>query len=192
MLREVLVLTIVGAGVPCIAGAQDKPDARVIAEAVSALPEPLRAGAEVRAFRGGELVKVRDGTSGMICLGDDPSQEGWHVACYHQDLEPFMARGRELRAQGVTGRAAIDSVRQAEIESGRLLFPDGPTALYSLFANEGIFDPATGEAEGARGLYVIYMPYATEASTGISAVASRERPWLMFPGRPWAHVMIPR
>ncbi len=191
MLREVLVVTVVAAGVPCIADAQDQSDARLIAEAVSALPEPLRAGAEVRAFRGGELVKVRDGTNGMICLGDDPSQDGWHVACYHKDLEPFMARGRDLRARGVTNRATIDSVRAAEIETGNLEFPDHPTALYSLFANEGIIDPATGEAE-ARGLYVIYMPYATEASTGISAVSSRERPWLMFPGKPWAHVMIQR
>ncbi len=192
MLRTVFGMTVLGLGVPCLAVTQEKSDDRVIAEAVSALPEPLRAGAEVRAFRGGELVKIREGSNGLICLGDDPTQEGWHVACYHRDLEPFMARGRELRAQGIAGRAAIDSVRAAEIESGKLTFPKGPTSLYSLFAREGTFDPATGEAEGARGLYVIYMPYATEASTGLSAVASRERPWLMFPGKPWAHVMIPR
>ncbi len=192
MLIEVLVLTLVSAGVPRIVYTQDQPDARVIAEAVSALPQPLRAGAEVRVFRGGKLMKVRDGTNGMICLADDPSQEGWHVACYHESLEPFMARGRELRSQAVTSRAAIDSVRQAEIESGVLEFPNHPTALYSLFADRVVFDPASGEAEGARGLYVIYMAYATEASTGISAVSSRERPWLMFPGKPWAHVMIPR
>lgn len=175
-----------------LACAQDEPGERVIAEAVSALPEALRAGATVREFQDGKLVTVREGSNQLICLGDDPAREGWHVACYHEDLEPFMARGRELRAQGITDPAAIDSARLAEIESGKLKFPDGPTALYSLFGEDGSFDPATGTAEGAQGLYVLYLPYATEASTGISTVSSRERPWLMLPGKPWAHVMIVR
>jgi hypothetical protein len=103
-----------------------------------------------------------------------------------------MARGRELQAQGVTARPEIDKIRQAEIELGELEFPKGPTTLYSLFADEGAFNASTGEAEGAGGLYVIYVPYATEESVGVSAVSSRDRPWLMFPGKPWAHIMIVR
>jgi hypothetical protein len=89
-------------GLPQIASAQSKSDDVEIAEAVSALPEPMRAGATVKAFRDGKLVTVREGSGAMICLGDDPEKEGWHVACYHKGLEPFMARGRELRAQGIT------------------------------------------------------------------------------------------
>jgi len=177
---------------PAVADAQEEPDTRVIAEAVSALPAPLRAGAEVRAHRGGELVTVRAGRNGMICLADDPADDRWHVACYHEDLEPFMARGRELRAQGITGRAQIDSIRQAEIESGALPFPDHPAALYSWFGDHTVFNAATGEAEGARGLYVIYLPYATAAETGLPVESARDRPWLMFPGKPWAHVMMSR
>lgn len=177
---------------PHDASSQAKTDDREIAEAVSALPQALRDGATVRAIRQGRLVTIRVGTNGLICLGDNPAEERWHVACYHESLDPFMERGRALRAQGVTERAAIDSIRMAEVEAGRLSMPSQPTALYSLFANDGVFDPASGEAAGARGLYVIYMPYASEATTGISAVPSQERPWLMFPGKPWAHVMISR
>ena len=189
----VLVLVMAGlAFFPRLAAPQEGSNETVIAEAVSALPEPLRDGATVQAFRAGRLATIREGTNGLICLGDDPARDGWHVACYQESLEPFMARGRELRAQGVTDRSAIDSVRLAEIESGNLEFPDGPATLYSLFADEVAFKPATGEAEGARGLYVIYVPYATEESIGISVVSSRERPWLMFPGKPWAHIMITR
>lgn len=190
---RILVLVAIGLmAVPQVAAPQEKSDDLVIAEAVSALPEPMRDGAAVMAHRGGELVMVRKGSNAMLCLGDDPAREGWHVACYQKDLDPFMARGRELRAQGVTERPEIDKVRAAEIESGKLEFPDGPAALYSLFAEEGAFNATTGEAEGAQGLYVIYVPYATEESVGISVVSSRERPWLMFPGKPWAHIMIPR
>jgi hypothetical protein len=180
---------VILAGLAC---AQAKSEPQIIAEALSALPEPLRDGATVLAFRNGELVTLRKGGGQMICLGDDPAREGWHVACYHSDLEPFMARGRELRAQGITDRAAIDSIRLAEIESGALPFPDGPRALYSLFADGEAVDPETGEAQGARGLYVLYVPYATEASTGMPTAPSGERPWLMDPGRPWAHLMIRR
>jgi hypothetical protein len=177
---------------PLSALPQDVIDEREIAEAVSALPQAQRDGATVRAFRGGALVTLREGSNGLVCLGDDPARDGWHVACYHESLDAFMARGRELRAAGVTNRAAIESRRLAEIESGELDFPDGPAALYSLSGEEGSFDPVTGEAEGVRGLTVIYLPYATEASTGISMEGSRDRPWLMAPGKPWAHVMISR
>ena len=104
----------------------------------------------------------------------------------------FITTLHRLRARGITERPEIDRIRLAEIESGELAFPDGPAALYSLFANDGAFDASTGEAEGARGLYVIYVPYATEESLGISAVSSRDRHWLMFPGKPWAHIMIQR
>ena len=172
--------------------AQETSDSRAIEEAVSALPEAMRGAAEVRLFKDGELATVRSGSNGLICLGDDPRDERWHVACYHESLEPFMARGRQLRAQGVTSRAAIDSIRGAEIESGKLAFPTGPTALYQLSGEMGSFNYETGEAEGANALYVLYLPYGTEASTGISTVPSQARPWLMAPGEPWAHVMISR
>ena len=192
MLR-VCVLSVVGLVVFAgFATPQETPEVQRVAEAVSALPEPLRADAEVRLFNNGELVTVRSGGNGLICLGDDPGDERWHVACYHASLEPFMARGRQLRAQGITERAAIDSIRSAEIDSGKLEFPAGPVALYSLTGEKGSFDPVTGEAEGAAALYVLYVPFGTEASTGISTVPSRARPWLMAPGKPWAHVMISR
>ncbi len=138
----------------------------------------------------GTLALLREGTNVMLCLTDDPTREDWHVACYHRDLEPFMARGRELRGEGKT-RAEVDQVRSAEIESGALALPKEPRALYSLTGPPDSFDPETGSVRKASQLYVIYLPYATESGTGISAQASRERPWLMFPGTPWAHLMIP-
>ncbi len=98
----------------------------------------------MKAYRDGSLVTIREGENGLICLGDDPADDRWHVACYHEDLEPFMARGRELRAQGITGRAQIDSIRQAEIESGELAFPDHPAALYSWFGRRERLQPGDG------------------------------------------------
>jgi hypothetical protein len=170
--------------------AQEPSAEQQIAGAVSPLPENLRDGAAVLGYRGRGLVSLRAGDNAMICLADDPAEVGFHAACYHEELEPFMARGRALRAEGHQ-RPAIDSVREAEIEAGTLAMPREPRALYSLSSDQE-YDPAGGVPTDASGLYVIYMPYATEQSTGISATPAGDRPWLMFPGKPWAHVMISR
>jgi hypothetical protein len=173
-----------------VAGAQVPPPAVQISGAVSALPESLRAGATVLGYSNyHRLVTLRQGTNAMICLADDPSQRDWHVACYHKDLDPFMARGRELRQLGAK-RAQIDSVRLAEAKAGTLKMPDHPSALYSLFGSGDNVNAQTGIAAGAEPLYVIYLPYATAETTGLPTLPGGGKPWLMYPGMPWAHVMI--
>jgi hypothetical protein len=177
--------------VPSILPAQDKPEDRQIADALSPLPDTLRAGARVLGYRAGKLAVIRSGSGEMVCLADDPAEKGFNVACYHRALEPFMALGRELRAQGLA-RPGIDSARLAAATAGTLEMPGQPAALYSLRHPDDAFDPRGGVPPETAGLYVIYMPYATEATTGISTVPARDRPWLMYPGAPWAHVMISR
>jgi hypothetical protein len=100
-----------------------------------------------------------------------------------------MAKGRELRAEGTTDRAAIASLRESAIRSGALEMPGGPAALYSLFGSEGAFDHSTGTVSEASALTVVYVPYATAESTGLPTEADAG-PWLMAPGKPWAHIMI--
>lgn len=167
--------------------AQEKSEPQQIGEAVSALPEDLRDDAGVLGYRGAELVTLRPAVNGMLCLADDPSDDRLHVACYHESLEPFMARGRQLRDEGKT-RAEVQEARLAEIEAGTLPVPERWAALYTLTG--GTFDPQSNTITGGRGNYVIYVPYATQATLGISEQPSRDRPWLMNPGTPWAHVMI--
>jgi hypothetical protein len=140
----------------------------------------------------GEVVTLRQGTNNLICLADDPKQKGFSVACYYKDLEPLMARGRELRAQGVTGEQ-VDSVRFREAKSGKLKLPTEPAMLYSLTGDRDAYDAATKSAPKARPLFVVYMPNATSQSTGLSAVPAQGTPWIMFPGTPKAHIMfVPR
>ena len=166
------------------------PAARQIAAAVSPLPLPLRANATVLGYKAsGKLVTLRRGSNDMVCLADDPSQKMYHVACYHRALEPFMSRGRELHARKLS-REAIDSIRLADVKSGRYAMPSKPAALYQYFAPRDSVDAATGVVNGASYLYVVYMPYATPASTGLSANPVDGGPWIMYPGKPWAHIMI--
>lgn len=163
------------------------PKDQQIAAAVLPLPAEQRASARVLGYGAdGKLGVLREGKE-MVCLASDPAQERFHVACYHESMEPFMARGRALRASGVTGDQ-VDSVRFREARAGTLKLPTGPAMLYSLTG--GAFDPATNAAPGARFLSVAYIPNATAESTGLSAKPLTGAPWIMFPGTPKAHIMF--
>lgn len=166
------------------------PDKQIIA-ATSTAPADLRDGAKVLGYnRDGELVTLREGTNELICLADDPKQERFHVACYYKELEPFMVRGRQLRREGKSREEVMETRRQ-EIDSGKIPWPQKPMALYSLTGSGDGFDYSTGKLRAAGPLYVVYIPYATEESTGIATrPASKGAPWLMDAGKPWAHIMI--
>ena len=162
-----------------------------IKAAVSAAPADMRAGAKVLGYNpDGELVTLREGSNDLICLADDPMVDRFHVACYYKELEPFMERGRQLRREGKT-REEVQAARKQEIESGDLPWPEKPMALYSLSASENGYDYSSDQLKSASPLYVVYIPYATEESTGITTKPEGEgAPWLMNPGDPWAHIMI--
>lgn len=188
------LLVLLGWTTPLMAVAQNgtiAPVAEQIAAAVLPLPSEMRASATVLGYGSdGKLGVLRKGNGGMTCLARDPKAAAFHVACYHDSMEPFMARGRELRASGVSG-TQVDTVRFREAKAGTLKLPNQPASLYSLTG--GTFDAKTGTAPGARWLYVVYVPYATTASTGLSDKPQEGAPWIMFPGTPKAHIMfVPR
>jgi hypothetical protein len=172
-----------------IAVAADVPPVAVqIAGAVLAAPAELRDGAAVLGFDAqGARVQVREGKNELICLASDHSKTTFEVDCYHKDLEPFMARGRELLEQKVTG-AKRNEIRFKEIQEGKLRMPKEPRTLYVLTGSA--FDPATGKVQDYYLRWVIYIPFATPQSTGLSTKASDGAPWLMLPGTPGAHIMI--
>ncbi|TYP93823.1 hypothetical protein LX73_1536 [Fodinibius salinus] len=162
-----------------------------VAAAVSAAPDEMQSGTAVLGYKdSGKLIQLREGSNKLICIADKPGDDEFHVACYHKDLEPFMKRGRELRAQGLS-TAKVDSLRRAEVKAGKLELPRKAMALYSLTASKGSYDYETGTITNASPLYVIYVPFATSTTTGLSEKpASKGAPWIMEPGKPWAHIMV--
>ena len=172
-----------------MAAAADVPSAQVqIAGAVLAAPVELREGAAVLGYDAqGARAQLREGKNEMICLATDPTKTTFNVACYHKDLEPFMARGRELLAQKVTG-AKRNEIRFKEVEDGKLAMPREPRTLYVLTGTS--FDGASGKVQDPYLRWVIYVPFATPESTGLSTKGSDGAPWLMSPGTAGAHIMI--
>lgn len=174
---------------PAPAAAPIPPAEQQIAAAVLALPAEMRDGATVMGYQeAGKLVVLREGTNGMHCLALYVTRPDFHVACYHKSLEPFMARGRALRAEGVKGEK-VDSVRFKEIKRGKLKMPK-QGSLYTLTTKKENYDAATNKVSTAGLLTVLYVPGATTESIGITSTPRAEGPWLMFPGTPKAHVMM--
>ncbi len=159
--------------------------------AILAAPEDKRAGAMVYGYNAkGEFVVLRKGSNEIICLADNPNQKGFSVSCYHKDLEPFMARGRELKDAGKTTQETFD-IREAEAKSGKLVMPKHASNLQVYSATEENYNAATGVVTKGSFRYVVYIPWATAESTGLPLKPEAPgMPWIMNPGTHRAHIMI--
>ncbi|HNP18667.1 MAG TPA: hypothetical protein PKL31_09555 [Fulvivirga sp.] len=177
---SLFIVTVAFININCEAQVINKEEQ--ITAAVQAAPEEKRAEATVMGYNEeGALVTLRTGTNEMICLADDPSKEGFSVACYHKDLEPFMARGRALQLEG-KNHGEIFTIREKEAKEGTLKMPNHPTTLHVL----------SGEDQATANLrYVVYIPFATQESTGLPIrPLVPGGPWIMDPGTHRAHIMI--
>ncbi len=174
------------------ATAQKIPSQEVqIKGALLAAPQTLGEDATVYGFdEKGAFKVLKKGSNHMICLADDPAKEGFSASCYHQDLEPFMARGRALREEGKDFQE-ITSIREEEVKSGKLKMPADGSTLFVFYAPKEAYNMETGEVRNGSFRYVVYIPYATPETTGLPLSPSAPgMPWLMDPGTHRAHIMI--
>jgi hypothetical protein len=144
-----------------------------ISTAIMAVPELEHENATVIGCeKGRELTGIRQGANDLICLADDPSGKRFSIACYHESLEPFMSRGRELKKQGKSSEE-IFNIREEEAKAGTLEMPKH--ALLNVLI--GQVNEATKQVEKTHLRYVYYIPFATFESTGLPLA-------LISPGAP--------
>lgn len=158
-----------------------------IKTALMAVPQDYKDGVTVYGYdTHGNFVTLRKGANDYIAIADDPEKERFSTAAYHKDLEPFMARGRELKAMGKEAQEIFD-IREEEVKAGKLKMPDKAT----LCVFTGKVNPGTKEIENPYVRYVFYIPFATGASTGLPTTPTPPgHAWLMNPGTHRAHIMI--
>jgi hypothetical protein len=186
MRRIALSIAFLAVAVPACAE-QGMPPETQIALAVQAAPESMREAARVQGYDArGNFTELRVGSNELICMAPNPEADGFEVSCHHAGLEPFFARGRELRVSGIDGQERTQA-RWSEFEAGTLPIPAGSTNYIMTGAG---FDPVTHEVQGGFLRWVIYTPMATPESTGLPTQGSEGAPWLMFPGTPGSHIMI--
>lgn len=162
-----------------------------ITSAVLAAPKEAREGAKVYGYNDkGDFVTLREGNNNFICIADNPAKNGFQVVAYHNSLEPIMSRGRELATEGKS-RKEKEKIRAKEAKSGKLLLPQSPATLHIFYGENGFFNTETNNIEGTKYRYVVYIPYATQETTGLNLKPNQSsHPWLMFPGKYNAHIMI--
>lgn len=158
-----------------------------VAEAIRPLPDDLQAGATVVAYdpKTGERNVLRQGTNMMECQPKSPA-DGF-TRCYHKSLAPRRDLEAKLRAQGKTAEEVSAAVAEAT-KAGTIKAATYGMMSYRLSDDKGRIQK----------LWVMSVPNATPDTIGVSTSSQREDallgkglPWLMLPGTPGAHVMIP-
>ena len=187
-MRHVIVaLTMITLSGPVIA-AEDQPAtvSQKIAEAVQILPEDLRAGATVVTYDAstGDRKVLRQGTNFIEC---QPRMADGFERCYHKSFGPRRDLEAKLHAQKKTD-AEIREAVAAAVKAGTL--PEPAKAMMSYRGYD--------KADRIQNLWVMSLPNRTPESVGVSTASQRDAalaghglPWMMLPGTPGAHIMIP-
>ena len=151
-----------------------------IEQAVLALPESLREGATVIRFEEGRQIILRAGDNGLFCRVDDPDSPGIALWCYPRAHDEYARRWYQLAADGMAARD-VDAQIADEIKAGEIEWPPG-------IVNYNLRGP---NLDNAVSTTVIYVPFATGADLGIQEERDFHRPWLMYAGTAFAHIMMP-
>ncbi|MDQ6481844.1 hypothetical protein [Dyadobacter sp. LHD-138] len=159
--------------------------------ALQAAPADKKDSAMVYGYSSaGQFVILRKGLNDMVCLADNPKQKGVYINCYFKELEPFMARGRELNAERKTYKQKMDT-RELDVKNGKVLMPKQPTTLFAYWGSDEALNTETGELKDAQRRYVVYIPFATSKTTGLPNKPDVPgMPWIMDEGTHKAHIMI--
>lgn len=157
-----------------------------IAEAIKPLPEDLKAGATVVTYDAatGARQLLRQGTNQIEC---QPKAPDGFVRCYNKALAPRRDLEAKLRAEKKTDEQISAAVAEAQ-KAGTI-----PRPQFGMMSYRYSDDP-----KRIKLLWVMSVPNATPEMLGVSTVSQRDaalkgagQPWMMLPGTPGAHIMIP-
>lgn len=196
-MKKLFSLLLIFAIIPMACQEEKKPVVEIlpadiqIKTAVLPAPEADKEGAKVYGYNEkGEMVVLREGTTNLVCVADNPNKEGISVACYSAALEPFMKRGRELTAEGKDTKEKRE-IQGAEVAAGKWQMPIVPSMMYVYYGSDDAYNKTTGELTDGQYRYVIYTPFSTAQSTGLPTKPHEKgMPWLMDPGTFRAHIMV--
>lgn len=170
---SVVMLTVV----PSAYAAPPKTDAQMIVNAVSAAPKAVGSGASVVAMdKNGQMRTLREGKNGFVCMPDNPSTPGddpmctdkngfaWAHAWMSRQTPPSGQVGLIYMLRGGSDASNTDPHATAPAKGGKWV-DTGPHVMIV----------------GATQM----MPaYPQEPGDGRS-------PYVMWPGTPYEHLMVP-
>jgi hypothetical protein len=152
-------------------------DAQKIANAVTAAPSFISEKATIEEWRDGKAVTLRASSSGWTCMPTDPAKEGNEPMCLDEEWTSFM-HAHSTKATPHVKRVGV----------GYMIAPGGaPTSNTDPFAkqatpdNEWAYDPP----------HVMLLVTDPRELKGMPTKRQSGGPWVMWAGRPYAHVMVP-
>jgi len=183
MKKILIVAALLSAASLAPALAQTMSKDELIAQAVSAAPEELRAGATVVNYDAkGDPVVLRQGTNDIVCTPNQ-NKDNYSVSCYAKILRAQRDLQAKDKAMGKDPKATAADV-QAAMASGQLPKVPVGTTMYSLSGRNQAM---------ARGMWVVLVPGMTAAESGLpTKPTAAGTPWLMRAGTPGAHIHIPQ
>src|SRR5580704_17072899 len=157
-----------------------------IAKAVLPSPEDLRTDATIYVYDAkGDRKILRPGINMVECMPKDP--ETGFTRCYNKitaDRRDFEAR---LQAKKMPEKEIVAAMDKATKEGKIKPAPYG--VINYRYSDDD---------KRIKLLWIMSVPNATPEMTGVSTVSQRDAalkgkglPWMMLPGTPGAHIMIP-
>ena len=186
MQKFIVVAAVVVLSSPLVTTVQSQTTDARVAEAVQVLPEDLRAGATVVTYdpATGARKVLRQGTNFVEC---QPRMDDGFTRCYNKALAPRRDLEAKLKAEKKTDKEIQEAVAAAT-KAGTLKTPANGMMSYRGY----------DKRDRIQKLWVMSLPGATPQTAGVSDVSQRDAalegkglPWMMLPGTPGAHVMIP-
>jgi hypothetical protein len=186
MKKSIGVLAVLAIASPWATAAYAQSVEAQIAEAVSILPEDLRAGATVVTYdpATGARKVLREGTNFLEC---QPKGADGFERCYNKSLAPRRDLEAKLRAEKKTPEQIAEAVAAA-VKAGTL--PPSPKGMMSYRGYD--------KSDRIQKLWVWSTPNSTPEAVGVSTASQRDAaikgeglPWMMLPGTPGSHIMIP-
>jgi hypothetical protein len=186
MKKSIGVLAVLAMASPWATAAYAQSAEAQIAEAVAILPEDLRAGATVVTYdpATGARKVLREGTNFLEC---QPKGADGFERCYNKSLAPRRDLEAKLRAEKKTPEQITEAIAAA-VKAGTL--PPAPKGMMSYRGYD--------KSDRIQKLWVWSTPNSTPESVGVSTASQRDAaikgeglPWMMLPGTPGSHIMIP-
>jgi hypothetical protein len=164
--------------------------AEEITLALSALPEPMRAGATVYTLGPKGYVKAREGTSGVNCLVERSRPDTQEPICWDREgsetIMPLTLARAEWRAAGAS-EAEIERRAGEGFAKGQFRAPRKAGVSYMLSAENYVFN---GQRVVKYHPHVmIYAPYVRNADIGTTP-GDPNAPWVLNEGSPHAYIIV--
>jgi len=156
-----------------------------VEQATLPLPQDLRAGATVYTYdEHGARKVLRQGTNQIECMPRGADDFTW---CYNKAGAARRDLSAKLRAEKKTDQEIQAAMAEAT-KAGTITPTSFGTMSYRMYS----------KPDRIQLLWVLSVPGATPESIGVSTASQRDEalelhglPWLMLPGTPGAHIMIP-